>query len=103
MADLTVYNNAEQAITVGIEVRSAADDARASTDADQSVFTAEWSLAADAERRVRDGLPASGQFAVTVSAPPLTTATHEWRRSGGTEGLVIWLGTETVEFGTLTN
>ena len=100
MDDLTVYNNTDRAVTVDVDVTRATDTA---ADTDSSDFSAEWSLDAGAERRARDPVPASGQFTVAVSAPDLATASHQWRRSGGTEGLVIWLGTETIEFGTLTN
>lgn len=102
MDDLTVYNITDRSLTAEIAVTGRADGEDAA-DTDQSVFTAEWSLAAGAERRAGDALPASGQFTITVSVPTRATASHQWRRSGGTEGLVIWLGTETIEFGTLTN
>jgi hypothetical protein len=98
--DLTVYNNTGRAVTVDVDVTRATGTV---DDTDSSVFSTEWSLDADAERRARDPVPASGQFTLTVSVRGLTTASHAWRRPGPTEGLVVWLDAEGIEFGTLTN
>ena len=103
MDDLTVYNTTERSLTTEIAVADTADRVEDTATTDRPVFTAEWTLEAGAERRARDPLPASGQFTVTVSLPDREQVSHEWRRAGPTEGLVIWLGTEQVEFGTLTN